>query len=83
MNVHQNARTTLWSRREIVRRVLTLGQPIAPSRRCVTVTKSPGRSAKTVSGVASKTIGQAAFSTSRTRFSLTRCPGRETHRLRR
>jgi transposase InsO family protein len=29
MNVHQNARTTLWSRREIVRRVLTLGQPIA------------------------------------------------------
>jgi transposase InsO family protein len=29
MNVHQNARTTLWSRREIVRRVLTLGQSVA------------------------------------------------------
>ena len=29
MNVHQNARTTLWSRREIVRRVLTLRQPVA------------------------------------------------------
>jgi transposase InsO family protein len=29
MNVHQNARTTLWSRREIVRRVLTLREPVA------------------------------------------------------
>ena len=29
MNVHQNARTTLWSRREIVRRVLTLRQSVA------------------------------------------------------
>jgi transposase InsO family protein len=29
MNVHQNARTTLWSRREIVRRVLTLQQSVA------------------------------------------------------
>ena len=29
MNVHQNARTTTWSRREIVRRVLTLWQSVA------------------------------------------------------
>lgn len=29
MNVHQNARTTLWSRREIVRRVRTLRQSVA------------------------------------------------------
>jgi transposase InsO family protein len=29
MNIHKNARTTLWSRREIVRRVRTLAQPVA------------------------------------------------------
>jgi hypothetical protein len=47
---------------------MTAATPLAPSRRYVTVTKSSGRSAKTVSGVASKTTGQAAFSTSLTRF---------------
>jgi len=54
---------------------MTAATPLAQSRRCVTVTKSPGRSAKTVSGVASKTTGQAAFSTSLTRFSLTGVSG--------
>jgi transposase InsO family protein len=29
MNIHKNARTTLWSRREIVKRVSALGQPVA------------------------------------------------------
>jgi len=41
MNVHQNARTTLWSRAEIVRRVMELGENVAAVA---------GSSRKTVSG---------------------------------